>query len=302
MPRLFNAYVMVDWSAASAPKTGKDSVWIGVMKRDVRFRLTFEAHNPATREAGMTVLRDVLADLRRRSERALIGFDFPLGFPRGTADQLKLAPADWSGLYAFLAHNVVDKPTNVNNRFAVAAKINRLMTDEPRPFWGCPTNDAQRWLTTTKPVGDFTDTPPALRLAEEATKPLTKTGAKSVWQTFGNGTVGGQALVGIPRVKQIGDELGDKARVWPFQTGWKTLKEADLDGVEVVMAEVYPALGEVRPEPGEVVDRAQVRALCEHFAKLDEADKLGAAFGPQTVQSEETVAVVEREEGWILGV
>jgi hypothetical protein len=302
VPRLFNAYVMVDWSAASAPKTGKDSVWIGVMKRDVRFRLTFEAHNPPTRDAGMATLREVLADLRRRGERALIGFDFPLGFPRGAAAQLKLDPADWSGLYAFLAHNVVDKPNNVNNRFAVAAKINRLMTDEARPFWGCPTNDAQRWLTTTKPVGEFKDIPPALRYAEEATQGRGKAGAKSVWQTFGNGTVGGQALVGIPRVKQLLDELGEKAKVWPFQTGWRTQAEADLAGLEVVMAEIYPALGDVKPEPGEVVDRAQVRALCEHFARLDEADRLGAAFAPQTAQTTEVLDAVEREEGWILGV
>jgi hypothetical protein len=151
-------------------------------------------------------------------------------------------------------------------------------------------------------VGEFTDIPPALRHAEEATKALTKAGAKSIWQTFGNGTVGGQALVGIPRVAQLLDEMGDKARAWPFQTGWKPLTESDLAGVEVVMAEVYPALGDVRPEPGEIVDRAQVRALCEHFAKLDEADKLGAAFGPQTAQAPEVVEAVEREEGWILGV
>ena len=34
MARLFNAYVIVDWSAASKPNTGADSVWIGVLKRD----------------------------------------------------------------------------------------------------------------------------------------------------------------------------------------------------------------------------------------------------------------------------
>ena len=47
-----------------------------------------------------------------------------------------------------LAKELVDKPTNVNNRFQVAAKMNRLMTDQPWPFWGCPANDAQRWLST----------------------------------------------------------------------------------------------------------------------------------------------------------
>ena len=49
MSRLFSAYVIVDWSAAAKPATGADSVWIGVVKRDVRFRLTFEAFNPPPR-------------------------------------------------------------------------------------------------------------------------------------------------------------------------------------------------------------------------------------------------------------
>lgn len=302
MSRLFSAYVMIDWSAAAAPRTGKDSIWIGVMKRDIRFRPTFEAHNPATRDEAMKVLREVLADLRRRNERVLIGFDFALGYPEGTASLLKVKGEDWAGMWAFLASNVVDKPTNVNNRFQVAAKMNRLMTDQPWPFWGCPANDAQRWLSTTKPDYDRAGLPADLRRGELATKTKGKSGAKSVWQIFGNGTVGSQAIVGIPRVKALLDEMGGKGRVWPFQTGWQALKEADLEGVEAVIAEVYPPLGEVKPEPGEVPDRAQVRALCEHFLRLDEAGKLGAEFGPKGAPSEADVAAVQREEGWVLGV
>src|ERR1700749_2176731 len=64
--RLFKAYVIVDWSAASKPTTGADSVWIGVMKRDVRFRLTFESFNPATRAAAETQLVAILDDLAKR--------------------------------------------------------------------------------------------------------------------------------------------------------------------------------------------------------------------------------------------
>ena len=52
VPRLFGAYVVVDWSAAEGRKTGEQSLWIGVMKRDVRFRLAYEAHNPPTRAEG----------------------------------------------------------------------------------------------------------------------------------------------------------------------------------------------------------------------------------------------------------
>ena len=53
MSRLFGAYVVVDWSAAEARKTGEQSLWIGVVKRDVRLRLgACEKHNPPTRAEG----------------------------------------------------------------------------------------------------------------------------------------------------------------------------------------------------------------------------------------------------------
>jgi hypothetical protein len=299
--RLFNAYVMVDWSAASAPKQGKDSIWIGVIKRDIRFRNTFDAVNPPTREAAMAALRDILADLGRRSEKALVGFDFALGYPAGTAAMLKVKEPAWKGMWDFLAANVVDKPNNVNNRFAVAAKMNRLMTGEARPFWGCPANDAQTWLSATKPTGAVEGLPAQFRHADVATQGKGKVGAKPVWQIFGNGTVGSQAIVGIPRVRQLRNELGERAKVWPYETGWRTLAPDDIPPLAVLFAEVYPALVELKPEPGEVADRAQVRALCEHFAKLDETGRLGAAFGPRTAASMETAALVETEEGWILG-
>jgi hypothetical protein len=117
----------------------------------------------------------------------------------------------------------------------------------------------------------------------------------------GAGAVGGQALTGVPAVKRLVDELGDKALVWPFASGWRALTPADLEGREIVVAEIYPSLFPARPEPGEVPDRAQVRAVAEQFAKLDEAGKLGALFAPPKAASEELVRTVETEEGWILG-
>ena len=113
--------------------------------------------------------------------------------------------------------------------------------------------------------------------------------------------MGSQAIVGIPHVKALADELGQGAAVWPFQTGWKALKPADVAELDVVFAEIYPALAEVKPEPGEVVDRAQVRALAEQFTRLDEAGKLGELFAPPAGTDEAVVAKVQREEGWILG-
>ncbi len=53
--------------------------------------------------------------------------------------------------------------------------------------------------------------------------------------------------------------------------------------------------------PGEIKDQAQVRTLCQHFAKLDEAGKLGAAFGPAKDFPADAVLDVQTEEGWVLG-
>lgn len=294
MTRLFNAYVMVDWSAGSKPATGKDSVWIGVLKPDARFRLQFEAHNPATRDEAMVLLTKIVGDLNRLRQRVLVGFNFALGYPEGTAAALKLKTPDWRGLWDFLGNRVSDKPNNINSRFNDAAQMNRLMTDQPWPFWGCPPRDAQRTLTSTKPTYDGAGLPPLQRRTEKGLK------TKPLWQLYGAGTVGGDAILGIPRVRALLDALGEEAKVWPFQTGWKALTEADLASLKALIVEVNPAFADLKAESGEIVDRAEVRSLAEHFARLDDAGKLGAVFA-QGKGGEADRKAVETDEGWILG-
>jgi hypothetical protein len=296
MSRLFDAYVMVDWSAASKPTTGPDSIWIGVLKKNVRFQLAFEAHNPPTRAEAFALLDKTLDDLARRNDRVLVGFDFPLSFPRGTAAALKLKGEPWKALLDFVTAELKDKPDNTNNRFQVGAKMNRLMTGEAFPFWGAPAKDAQTMLAVKRPRDHGANDLPELRLAEAATK-----GPSSIWKLYYQGSVGGQALTGLPVVKKLRDKRGDAMKLWPFETGWKPLAASDLDGVQVVAVEVYPTLFAGKPAPGEVKDVVQVRAAAEHFAALDERGRLGAAFGPKKDQ-EAATEIVTREEGWILGV
>jgi hypothetical protein len=295
--RLFSAYVIVDWSAAAKPNTGADSVWIGVLKRDVRFRMHFESHNPPTRAAAEKVLAQILDDLKRRSERALVGFDFPLGFPRGFASALKLAgDPPWAAVWTQIDKMVKDKADNTNNRFGAASEINRRLTGGPFPFWGCPPKDALTTLQPKRTRAHGPDDLPEFRHGEMLAK-----GCSPIWKLYYNGSVGGQALLGIPALRRLKQARGEAVKIWPFETGLKTLAPADLDGVEAVVCEVYPSLYKVQPAPGEVKDLAQVRATAEHFARLDEAGKLGVQFGPPKGTADEVVADAEREEGWVLG-
>jgi hypothetical protein len=295
VPRLFSAYVIVDWSAASKPTTGADSVWIGVLKRDVRFRMAFESFNPSTRAEAEKRLNLILDDLKKRSERALVGFDFPLGFPRGFAAALKLpGDAPWRAAWDQLDKMVKDKADNTNNRFGVASEINRRLTGGPFPFWGCPPRDTLTTLQPKKLRPHGPDDLPEFRHADLAAK-----GAASIWKLYYNGSVGGQAILGMPVARRL--RLARAARAWPFETEFKALTEADLAGVDVVLAEVYPSLIKGSPLPGEVKDLTQVRTTAEHFARLDEANKLGALFAAPKGTPADVVLDAEREEGWILG-
>lgn len=297
MPRLFSAYVIVDWSAASKPTTGADSVWIGVLKRDVRFRMAFESYNPSTRNEAEKRLALILDDLKKRSERVLVGFDFPLGFPRGFAAALKL-PGDqpWRAAWNQLDRMVKDKADNTNNRFGAASEINRRLTGGPFPFWGCPPRDTLTTLQPKKVRPHGPEDLPEFRHADLAAK-----GAASIWKLYYNGSVGGQAILGMPAARRIKLAAGEAARVWPFETGFKALTEADLAGVDMVLAEVYPSMLKAPVLPGEVKDLTQVRTTAEHFARLDEANKLGQLFAPPKGAAADVVLDAEREEGWILG-
>ncbi|MBL8559842.1 MAG: cobalamin biosynthesis protein CbiG [Hyphomonadaceae bacterium] len=295
MSRLFDAYVMVDWSAASKPTTGPDSIWIGVLKKNVRFQLAFEAHNPPTRAEALALLEKTIGDLQRRNDRILLGFDFPLGFPAGTAAALKLKGDAWSAMLDFVTAEMRDKPDNTNNRFQVGAKMNRLMTDSAFPFWGAPAKDAQTMLAVKRPRDHGPGDLPEFRMTEQATK-----GTSSIWKLYYQGSVGGQALTGMPVVKKLKTKFGDAMRLWPFETGWKTLTLPDLDGVSVVAAEIYPSLYATKATANEVKDAVQVRAAAEYFAALDEKGRLGAVFAPKKAY-EGHADIVTQEEGWILG-
>jgi hypothetical protein len=298
LARLFNAYVIVDWSAASKPTTGSDSIWVGVLKRDVRFRMAFESHNPPTRAAAETLIAGILDDRAKRSERTLLGVDFNLGFPRGLAAALKLPEETppWLAVWNQLDRMVKDKADNTNNRFGVGSEINRRMTGGPFPFWGVPPKDA---LTTLQPKKQRAHGPgdiPEFRHAELAAK-----GSSPVWKLYYQGSVGGQAILGIPMARRLKLARGEAFKVWPFETGWKALTEADLAGVDVVAAEVWPSMFPAQAQPGEVKDAAQVRVVAEHLGRQDEAGRLGAMFGPPKDTKADVLATAEREEGWILG-
>jgi precorrin-8X/cobalt-precorrin-8 methylmutase len=301
---IFDAYIMVDWSAAGAPVRGRGSIWIACLEREADGARTFRLENPPTRDAAILWLADRLSDLVARDRVTLAGFDFAFGYPAGFAARLrpdsaaKGGPA-WRAVWNTLAATLSDRADNRNDRFAAAAALNARLSGRAFPFWGCPIEASGPHLGTRKPDGFGTDGWKEFRIADRVTG-----GPKSVWQLAYAGSVGSQSLLGIPRLHALRHHpwLAAACRIWPFETGMAPLARPTSEAWRVLLAEVYPSMLQAPANGAEVLDAAQVRTLAQHFGRLDEAGRLGALFGGPRALCEEALRRVEDEEGWILGI
>ena len=298
MPRLFDAYIMVDWSAASSPKTGKDSIWIADLRSRTN-RTKFD--NPPTRFEAWTILAERLNRLKSAGCRTLLGFDFSFGYPAGTAKAIGLAGAPWLAMHDWLARKIEDFPDNSNNRFAVAAELNGLISGSASPFWGV-TSQKHRADTLMPNKPDYSKSRLAeFRMVEKFARGHGLGVPKSGWQLAYIGSVGSQSLLGIPYVGKLRKHF-PTSRVWPFETGFKTLTKEGLGDTDLVMAEIYPSLLNARPKPAEPLDKAQVRTMARHYWELDESGRLGARFAQPSGIKAVNLSNINNEEGWILGI
>jgi precorrin-8X/cobalt-precorrin-8 methylmutase len=294
---LFDLYMMVDWSAAAAPKLGADSIWIAALRRRRRSLEPVLLENLATRRDAAAVLRGLFIGSLARGERVLAGFDFPLGYPAGLAERLGFRAAPWRAVWDEIARSLVDGPDNRNNRFAVAAELNRRLTGEAYPFWSCPAGAAGRFLQPKHHRRHSADGFPEHRLVDRRMR-----GPQPGWKLAGTGSAGGQALTGIPVLRALRDDpaLRRHVRVWPFETGLAA--PAAGGHAHVLMAAIYPSLVPAPPRVGEVKDSAQVRHLARHFAALDARGGLAELLEGDPALSAADRRQVERAEGWVLGV
>jgi len=294
---LFDAYLMVDWSASSVPKRGADSIWYALLLRDGTQLREAALANPPTRAQAADGLGHVLAGLVAEGRRTLCGFDFPNAYSAGFAAAAGFAGEPWRAVRDGIAGLVEDAADNRNNRFAVAAELNRRVSGARFPFWNCPPGHAGPHLGPTKPAGY------GERFAERRLCEAHVPRAQPCWKLYTTGSVGGQALLGIPvqRALALAPELGTATRTWPFETGFGP---PDDGRCRIVLAEVYPSLWPeiARPAlaPGEVKDAAQVRLTARRLAERDLAGRLSADLAGPPLDAARR-RVVEREEGWILG-
>ncbi len=270
----FDTFVVVDWSARAAPSPArpcKDAIWIGVA-RDGQVSCSYHR----TRCAAMSALQSLLDAELVAGRRVLAGFDFPFAYPRGFA-RVVTGRDDPLALWAALAARVEDCADNANNRFAVALALNRLFPGIG-PFWGGPEGATGPEMpargTERRGCG----------LPEKRDVEARVPRAQSCWKLYTVGSVGSQALLGLPRLQALRARYGASLCVAPFERAV----------APIVLVEVFPSLiADViaqNAEPDEIADRAQVRILAGALSRLSASDLAGM------------LEQGDPEEGWILGV
>lgn len=285
---MFDAVLSVDWSAAAGAKTGVDSIWCCLRRTDG----ALETVNPPTRDAATGWIEEKLGAELEAGRRVLAGFDFPVGYACGFADGLGLTGDPWRATWDLLAELIEDGADNANNRFDLANDLNRCFSGEAFPFWGHPHGRQYSHLGPKKASGYGA-------LSERRAADAAVNGTQPVWKLLGAGSVGSQALTGIPRLHRLRfrSSISEQVRVWPFETGWR------LPGPEarIVLAEMYPTPLADPPPIGEPKDSGQVRGAARRLLAMMEAGATERLFHPPPGTDKQTILAAEAEEGWILG-
>lgn len=268
----FDRVIVADWSSAgqrSPARPSANAIWLGTTS--AQGTTTTYCRSRAEAEAM------ICAEITSGAGRLLIGFDFPMGYPQGFAIQLT-GTASAVSVWQWLAKNLEDAADNRNNRFALAARINRQL-GATGPFWGRPQHMNLPDLPARKTV-DYA----ALGFAERRRVEDVVRRVQPVWKLYTVGAAGAQGLVGQAMIHRLRNLAG--VSVWPFER----------PDAPTVLAEVYPSLlaQQVAKDPAPIKDEAQVRLLSKALWRLSQADQLEVLLATPA-------APITTEEGWILG-
>jgi hypothetical protein len=117
--------------------------------------------------------------------------------------------------------------------------------------------------------------------------------AKSVFHFDVQGSVAKSTHAGIPWLRYLRRQLGDRVHFWPFD-GWQSPPGRSC------VAEVYPAVWRgFYPPEDRTSDQHDAYSVAAWLRDTDLSGKLQSFMNPALTGTERTVATVE---GWILGV
>lgn len=276
----FDLVIACDWSAAKGrkPEPGEDRCWLAWRSHEVA--APDPEYMPTRLEAEARVAELLLA---HKTARALVGFDFAIGYPQGDNGRPVLPVG--RALCAMLAARITDDASGVNNRYEVARDLNAMIREQTGathgPFWGRPKEMGHLMglpLGREGPTGV-----PPYRAVEGVARGDGGRRPQSAWKLAGIGSVGSQSLMGLPTIHRLLNDprLAPRAHLWPF--------EPAPDRTDAItIAEIYPSLFPQRAPTHWYKDARQVADSRDALWEMATLDK------PTHERA--------KSEGWIVGV
>jgi hypothetical protein len=258
----FDLYIGIDYSGAET----SDAKLAGLQAYAARPGRDPEAMRPerprhwSRRELALWLLTQL-----RSGKRLLVGIDHGFSFP----DEY------------FRRYHLDSWPT------FLADFCRHWPTDQPECSVQC-IRDGTWWKGARKPRGQRTGPATALRLCERWTS-----SSKSVFRFDFQGSVAKSTHAGIPWLRFLREEGGDRIFFWPFD-GWQP-----HEGKSVI-AEVYPSIFRHRyAKGGRTPDEHDAYAVARWLEETGRKRLLDRYFNPPLTPPERRVAALE---GWILGI
>jgi hypothetical protein len=254
----FDCYIGIDYSGAQTPTSSLKGLRVYMANRASQPVEVLPPPSPRkywTRRGIAEWLVEQLADTRP----TLVGIDHAFSFPLRYFETHHLQ-RDWP---AFL--------------------------DDFQQHW--PTDESRTWVQS---IRDGTTGNGAARSGNAHWRRLTeiRAGAKSVFHFDVQGSVAKSTHAGLPWLRYLRQQLGDRVYFWPFD-GWS------ITAGRSVIAEVYPSLWRHNFErQGRTPDQHDAYSVAAWMRGADFNGTLPVFFDPPLMPAERAVAEIE---GWILG-
>lgn len=256
----FIRYLGIDYSGARTPKDSLKGLRVYLAQGDAQAQEVPPPPSPRkywTRRG----LAEWLVDRLAEDVPTVVGIDHGFSFPLRYFETHHLPP-DWP---AFLEDFQTHWPTDQDHMYVDFIRCGAHGN-------GAARMGNARWRRLTE---------------------LRAGAAKSVFHFDVRGSVAKSTHSGIPWLRYLRRQLGDKVFVWPFD-GW------DIPPGRSAVVEVYPALWKhAYAIAGRTGDQHDAYAVASWLREGDRDGRLRASLNPNLSPADRGVAQVE---GWILGV
>jgi hypothetical protein len=256
-PAVFQRYIGVDYSGAQTPSSGLNGIRVFVATPETAPK---EAACPARGHWSRRALAEWLIEQLADGPPTIVGIDHCFSFPKAYFEEHGLA-LDWPRfLDDFCAHWPTHEDVYVD--FVREGVLGN----------GAARQGNTRWRRLTE---------------------IRAGGAKSAFHFDVPGSVAKSTHAGLPWLRRIREDLGDRVHFWPFD-GWK------VRAGRSAIVEVYPSLWRARfPLVGADEHQQDAYAVAACLRETDGDGSLASLLAPQLAEADQKIA---RFEGWILGV